>query len=86
MTQDDVKVPEHSLPTPRDEYGHMVQYPGRIVYTHGKRWRLVYVGTLDGRHEFFAEEATRINLGGLSFEAAKAALIDLIRYNKEHPL
>jgi hypothetical protein len=78
-------VPEHTLPTLRDKYGHMVQYPGRIVYVHDN-WRLVYFGTLDGKHEFFAEEASRTNLGALSFQAARAAMLDLIRYNKEHPL
>ncbi len=81
----EAKVSEHSLPTLRDKHGHMVQYPGRIVYVHDK-WRLVYIGTIDGRHEFFAEEVARINLGSLSFDAAKAAMLDLIRYNKERPL
>jgi len=78
-------VPEHTLPATRDKNGHLVQYPGRIVYVHDD-WRLVYIGTLDGRHEFFAEQTNRITLGSLSFAAAKAALVDLIQYNKEHPL
>lgn len=73
-----------SLPTCRDKHGHWVQYPGRIVYVHDN-WRLVYVGTLDGRHEFFAEEVSRTNLGAVSFDAAKAALIDLARYERDNP-
>jgi hypothetical protein len=78
------RVPEHALPTLRDKHGHMAQYPGRIVYMHDN-WRLVYLGTVDGRHEFFAEQSTRVNLGSLSFDAAKAAMLDLIRYEKENP-
>ena len=83
--QDGCQVSEGSLPTCRDKDGHLVQYPGRIVYVHGN-WRLVYVGTLDGRHEFFAEEVRRVNLGALSYEAAKAALIDLAHYNLTNPV
>jgi hypothetical protein len=79
------RVPAHSLPALRDKEGHLVKYPGRIAYVHDN-WRLVYIGTLDGRHEFYAEEATRIKLGPISFAAAKAAMLDLIRYNEEHPL
>lgn len=78
-------VPENTLPVLRDKHGHMSKYPGRIVYTHDA-WRLVYMGTIDGKHEFFAEQATRVRLGALSFAKAKAAMIDLIQYNKEHPL
>ena len=77
-------VSPDSLPTCRDKNGHCVQYPGQIVYVHDS-WRLVYVGTLDGRHEFFAEEVSRTKLGALSFNAAKSALIDLARYNRDHP-
>jgi len=39
-----------------------------------------------GNINFFAEEVTRINLGGLSFKDAKAAMVDLINYNKQHQL
>ena len=80
----DCRVRPGLLPTCRDKHGHLVQYPGQIVYVHDN-WRLVYVGTLDGRHEFFAEEVSRTKLGPLSFYAAKAALIDLVRYNRDHP-
>lgn len=80
----DVIVRPETLPTCRDKQGHLVQYPGRIVYVHDD-WRLVYHGTLDGRHDFFAEQATRTNLGGVSFAAAKAALIDLAEYERDNP-
>lgn len=73
-----------SLPTCRDKHGHWVQYPGQIVYVHDN-WRLVYVGTLDGKHEFFAEQVSRVSLGAVSFDAAKAALIDLARYERDNP-
>jgi hypothetical protein len=74
----EARVPEHTLPPLRDKHGHMAQYPGRIVYVHDK-WRLVYMGTIDGGHEFVAEEVSRTNLGSLSFDAAKAAMLALIR-------
>lgn len=80
-----VCVTEETLPATRDKNGHLVKYPGRIVYVHDN-WRLVYLGTVDGKHKFFAEEVTRINLGGLSFKDAKAAMVDLINYNKQHQL
>ena len=81
----EVRVPENTLPATRDKFGHMVQYPGRIVYVHDN-WRLIYIGTVDGRHEFFAEEFNRIKLGSLSFNEAKAAMIELIQYNEKYPL
>lgn len=89
MSHEDPAVPDEltdieACMTCRDKHGHWVQYPGRIVYVHDN-WRLVYVGTIDGRHEFFAEEVSRTNLGALSFDAAKAALIDLVDYNRAHP-
>ena len=77
-------VLENDLPPPRDKNGHLIQYPGRICYVHDN-WRLVYISTPDGRHEFFAEETSRTKLGHLSLSAAKAAMIDLIR-NKVHPI
>lgn len=72
------------LPTCRNKQGHWVQYPGRIVYVHDN-WRLVYVGALDGKHEFFAETVSCSPLGAVSFDAAKAALIDLARYERDNP-
>lgn len=62
------------LPVARDKNGHLTQYPGRIVYVHDD-WRLVYIGTVDGRHEFFAEHASRVNLGQISLAEAKQRLI-----------
>lgn len=66
------------LPATRDKQGHLVQYPGRIAYVHDD-WRLVYIGTIDGRHEFFAEKSHRQNLGDISFAEAKKQLIELAR-------
>jgi hypothetical protein len=75
----------NKLPTCRDQNGQWVQYPGQIVYIHDN-WRLVYIGTLDGRHEFFAEQVSRRNLGEISFDAAKEALLGLIEYEKDQLL
>jgi hypothetical protein len=69
---------EATIPACRNQYGHLTKYPGRICYTQAN-WRLVYVGTIDGRHEFFAEHSSRINLGSVSFQAAKQAMVDIIK-------
>ncbi len=66
------------LPATRDKQGHLVQYHGRIAYVHDY-WRLVYIGTIDGKHEFFAEKSYRQNLGDISFAEAKKQLIELAR-------
>jgi hypothetical protein len=81
----DVTVTPDMLPACRDKNGHMAQYQGRIVYVHDD-WRLVYHDTLDGRHTFVAEHSTRTNLGGVSFAAAKAAMIELAAYERDNPL
>lgn len=53
--------------------------------------RLVYQGTLDGRHEFFLEckgdRGARVNLGPLSLESAKAALLERLStpLDDQHP-
>ena len=66
------------LPATRDKNGHLVQYPGRIAYVHDD-WRLIYIATIDGRHEFFAEKSYRQKLGTISFAEAKKQLIELAR-------
>lgn len=78
-------APPQDLPPCRDKNWCLVQqYPGQIVYVHDC-WRLVYVSTTDGRHEFFAEQAQRTRLSALSFDAAKKSLIELVRYNRDYP-
>lgn len=70
--------------TPRDKYGHMIQWPGSICYQDGQ-WRLIYVGSanVDGSHEFWVEQVhPRIRLGRMSFEQAKAVLADLMEHDR----
>lgn len=79
----DITVRGSALPACRDKHGHLTQYPGQIVYVHDD-WRLVYIGTLEGRHEFFAEQATRTNLGGVSLAAAKKAMLELAACERDN--
>ncbi len=57
------------LPSARDRDGYLIGYPGQLVYASGNR-RLIYIGTIDGKHEFFIEEVSRANLGQISLAAA----------------
>lgn len=60
----------------RNVYGHLVNYPGRAVESKNGM-NLVYVGTLDGRHEFLINGVIKLNLRSVTLEAALNIFNDL---------